>query len=144
MGIKTTLMKKVFFLQIALIFILSLIGCDPVSDFRKIVENKSEYKIAIIGYYRGQPGQPYDTVYVDAHEEVRLRDAAGEGGLGGPPGCVSVIDSQVCKVFDRPDLIVSKDLNNSDNWTSTTSGSKKKGYSKKCVAIITDADIVSQ
>lgn len=129
-------MKKIF-ISILLAAILLIFSCDPVSSYRKYINNQSQHDLKIYTYssYRLDPSlKPYDSLIVKSNTKILLVSSTERSNA---KICTNPKDSIVAFASGNDALKVTLDLNDEKNYTS--SGSK---YIIECTATIKSSDIV--
>jgi hypothetical protein len=124
-------------LPINIVVILSLIlaGCDPQTNYKMVVQNASEYEILI------QPGNHQ----IASGNEKAIYEYHGIGGPGSNGKCelgIGGIGTATTEIPSHPELKITLNISNMDNWTYSREGNGMKGYNVQCRIQITDADIV--
>ncbi|MGN7785818.1 hypothetical protein ACTJIJ_14925 [Niabella sp. 22666] len=120
----------------------AILGCDPVSGYKKTFKNSSKYTLKIEHFTRAGELNPYQlqATYTMAPKSEILLDNGS--GLNDAPPCVLFGDSLDATVTDQSDLKVNLDLNKENNWVRSQSGSRSKGYQVECWLVVEDANVV--
>ncbi len=111
-----------------------MVGCDPQTDYKMLVNNRSYYEIQI-----------NQKVIISPGNEKPIYEYHGMGGPGSNdkceagPGGIGAIN---INIPSNPELKVVKDLSDMNNWTYSKEGNGWKGYKARCYTTITNADIV--
>ncbi len=129
-------MKQLVYL---LIFTFIFFSCDRLSRGVKIVQNQSSKDIKVRQIFI-QQGNKEDTYFVKSGGQATIWELVSNSGtvLENKNSCVnSWANVIIIEVVNNTQLKITKDLNNSDNWTFS-----KSGLDGQCRTTITDADIV--
>ncbi|SDE26620.1 hypothetical protein [Niabella drilacis] len=129
-------MKSIFPILVMLLLFLS--ACDPSSEFRKTVDNKSNYNLLIYEYHN-----PGSKTLVKSGEK-KVIASGSYMGTNNVKSCVAVGDSVICEVEGKDGLKVSKDFNNDNDWSTSSSGNNSKGYRSECNMVISNNDIMPE
>ena len=130
------------------IFIISsfilLASCSKKSENIKIIANKSLYNLKILILEKQNIGNNKNSYLIKPNSKIIIEEIISYSGplYGSRESCVKYdTDSIVVELTNAPLLKISKNLNNSNNW-SFSKTSSSKGVNTECKAIITDNDIV--
>ncbi|SDC90779.1 hypothetical protein SAMN04487894_104382 [Niabella drilacis] len=125
-----------------------LAGCDPGSEFRKVVQNDSKKDVWIIWYQKSVTGSitytPIDSILVKAGSATSFFNASGTtGGYWTNGDCANPlnVDSLGAKISNESQLRLIKDVNDNSLWQYSRSGGRSKGYKIQCSLHISESDI---
>ena len=128
--------------KILLLLFLSgfLLGCDPVTTYKKIIHNDSKYTLVVKHYTRAGTLSAYNlqaTYEARPNSELVLSDGSYLGDANSQ-SCIIFGDSLVSSVSDQENLKVDFDFNDSKNWERSKSGGSAKGYRIECHSTVKD------
>ena len=124
------------------LLMMALLGCDPLSSYKVYVKNDSQYNLKVFIYDQTDlrsNRKPYDSVTVNKGTTSLLKSSDERATI---ELCTNKKDSIAVVINDNFLLKVVKDLNSENSYQSNKSGNSGKGYTIKCEAIISDADVM--
>jgi len=112
-----------------------LVSCDPQTDYKMIVQNKSSHEITVNQKYKIASGN-----------EAAIYEYLGVGGPGSNSKCELPLGDGVisAEVTSRTDLKININLADMNNWTYSKTKDGWKGHKARCITTIADADIVAK
>jgi len=121
-------------------------GCDPMTTYKKVIHNDSEYTLTVKNYTRAGTLSSYElqaTHTINAKSELVLSDG---NYLGDPntQSCIIFGDSLVTSVTNQENSKVNFDFNDGKNWERSKSGNSAKGYRIECHSTVNNENITSK
>ncbi|GEM_PF-5683411 len=118
-------------------------SCDPMTTYKKVIHNDSEYTLTIKNYTRAGTLSSYElqaTHTVNPKSELILSDGSY---LGDPKSqsCIIFGDSLVCSVASQENVKVDFNFNDGKNWERSKSGNSAKGYRIECHSAVKNENI---
>jgi len=108
-------------INILIIFVfLILTSCDPVFDYSKVVNNRSDYDILIIDidtvHAGGYGPYGFDTIRIDKHQTKIIVTDGGIGDVSQYKDCNVYNDTLMVKIIGHDSLHLIMDINDPGNW----------------------------
>jgi hypothetical protein len=139
--------QSITFLITGFAIFLLLSACDPGVSHKKIIENHSDYDLAMVIYIDSNVlshAHDYarDSFLISKKNDMIIYEENGLGQTTEYDDCSTFVDSIRVYVIGNDSLHLALDLNDQTKWTYTRlSKSFKKGGKCECRIRITNEDI---
>lgn len=109
-------MKKLLPCLMSITFLL-MTSCDPDVTYSKIIQNDSEFDIAISVIGGRTFEYPIDSFHIKKQSEETIMEYRGLGRVSDYEDCSIYADSLLSQIINSDSLTLNVDLNNQSNWT---------------------------